>query len=244
VGGQVEVRPREPSEHLDTAAFEPELSLDLGAHIGRRRRGACQDARRGKLREERADAQVVGSKVVPPVGDAVRLIDGHERDRASRQKIDERAGSEPLGCRVDELVLAASKTRLTEPALRRFQRRGEKGRGDAARSQGTHLILHQRDEGGQNQRRSGQDGGRELIRQGLSASRRCDDQDASRRAEKGRDGLLLPRAKGGQAETLSQHHVEVLRVCGRHRGSRRDHTSPSALGLPRFAKRAGTVREW
>ena len=36
--------------------------------------------------DQLADAQIVRSKIMAPVGDAVRLVDGHEGDVAPRQK--------------------------------------------------------------------------------------------------------------------------------------------------------------
>ena len=56
-----------------------ELLGDVVGHPLVRRGGGGQDGRaRGQLGEQGADASVVGAEVVPPVGDAVRLVDDDE----------------------------------------------------------------------------------------------------------------------------------------------------------------------
>ncbi len=81
---------------------------DLVARVGGRRRGAGEDPGRPEPRERGADAQVVGPEVVPPLDDAVRLIDGDEREPARGERLEEPVEGEALGRGVDELVLAAA----------------------------------------------------------------------------------------------------------------------------------------
>ena len=63
-------------ERLGVAGGHPELVGDVGGHpvVGRGRRRQHRHAV-GQLRDERAQPPVVGPEVVPPVGDAVRLVD-------------------------------------------------------------------------------------------------------------------------------------------------------------------------
>ena len=88
----MQVRPREPAQHdVVRLLREPEVLQDLAAHLGRRRRGAREHALGLQVLEERADAQVVRPEIVPPLRDAVRLVDRDERRLHAPQDLDERA---------------------------------------------------------------------------------------------------------------------------------------------------------
>ncbi len=52
-----------------------------------------------------AELGVLGAEVVPPLGDAVRLVNGEEGDVQALDPLDETVGKEPLGGHVEELQL-------------------------------------------------------------------------------------------------------------------------------------------
>src|SRR5829696_1506343 len=74
--GQVNVRPIEPS-HDDLRILHAEPGHDLVADRRRRRCGEREDCRSVERVNERTEAEVVGSEVMAPFRDAVRLVD-HE----------------------------------------------------------------------------------------------------------------------------------------------------------------------
>ena len=81
---EVEVGAGEAAEDLVARARPVGAACaDLAPHLGRRRGRAGENARRAQLLEELADAQVVGPEVVPPLRDAVRLVDRDELDVAA-----------------------------------------------------------------------------------------------------------------------------------------------------------------
>ena len=88
----------------------PELLGDVGGHprVGGRRRGEHRDAL-GQVAEQGADPAVVGTEVVAPVGDAVRLVD-HQQPRGGGQPgqhlVAEAGVVEPLGAHQQHVDLA------------------------------------------------------------------------------------------------------------------------------------------
>ena len=87
------------------AVAEPELLHDVVLH-GRRRRGRERDDGRGaKERQALAEHAVVGPEVVPPLRDAVRLVDRDERGLSPREHLGEARHLEPLGRDEEEVEL-------------------------------------------------------------------------------------------------------------------------------------------
>ena len=103
---EVEVGAREAAQDLVAVVAQAQRVADLAPNLRRRRGRAGEHARRSEPLEERADAQVVGPEVVPPLRDAVRLVDRDELHVAARERVDERVRGEPLGRGVHELVAA------------------------------------------------------------------------------------------------------------------------------------------
>ena len=83
-----------------------ELSRDVGAHLGRRRRGEREDRRLAEPRDDGAEREVVGTEVVPPLAHAVRLVDDEQAHGAREQSIEEVAVLEPLRREIEDLALA------------------------------------------------------------------------------------------------------------------------------------------
>ena len=84
-----QVRPIERPDELDRVA-QAELRGDVAAHPRGRRRGvgvqadtAASDSR------SRAELPVLGPEIVPPLADAVRLVDRDEADRRTASSVEE-----------------------------------------------------------------------------------------------------------------------------------------------------------
>ncbi len=206
----MEVRPREAAEDLFARRrVEAELDADLAPHFGSRGGGAREDARRTDSLEQRSDAEIIGAKVVPPLRDAVRFVDGDEVELHLAEQLDERVRRQALGGRVDELVAPAQHPRLAVAAHLRVERGREERRLDPALRKRADLILHQRDERREDERRPFEKRSRKLVGERLSTARRRHDEHTPGRAEKRLDRLTLPRAKRGEIEALAKECVEI-----------------------------------
>ncbi len=93
-----EVRPVEGPDQLDRV-LQRKLADDVAPDArGRRRRERVNADARDQLPQQR-ELPILGAKVVPPLADAVRFIDGNEADAAARQQAAERLAAladEPL----------------------------------------------------------------------------------------------------------------------------------------------------
>ncbi len=130
----------------DRGLLQPELALDILAHIRGGRGGKGRTQRTPDLPQDLAQAHVVGPEVVPPLADAVRLVDGEHGDLGRLQRPHEAARPEALRGDIHELERAPAHTlqhlALLIPALRAVNH----GRRDAASLKSVHLVLHQRDQ--------------------------------------------------------------------------------------------------
>ena len=188
---------------------------------GRRRGGAREDPGWPQSLEQRADAPVVGPKVVPPLRDAVRLVDRDELHVAARERLDERVGGEALGGRVHELVPPAEHRRLAAPALVGVERRGQERRRHAACFQRANLVLHERDERRQNEGRSREHGGGHLVSERLAAAGRARPRaPGPLPVEQGVDGFALPRAESFEPKRIAEDFGERVRRHSVRRGPR------------------------
>ena len=90
--------------------------------------------------------EVVGPEVVAPLRDAVRLVDGEQRDLPAAEQRERGRHPQPLRRQVEQVDLAGEERRLGRPALVRGLRGVEEPGADAERAQGVDLVLHQRDQ--------------------------------------------------------------------------------------------------
>ncbi len=147
-----QVRPHDARSH------DGEIAAERGSDLrrrGRRRGGGHAEHRRVAERLERApDEEVVRPEVVPPHADAVHLVDHDEADADRAQRLDECGIAEALGRRVEDP--RAPLGDVADPARRHLLiERGvdERRRGGDLRRQLVDLILHQRDERGEDEGR-------------------------------------------------------------------------------------------
>jgi hypothetical protein len=94
-------------------------------------------------REQLAELQVLGPEVVPPLADAVRLVDRDERHRQSLSRPPEAGNASRSGAR-RRARLAGRDLRHAPLDLGAVERRGQERRGDAAVLQRQHLVVHER----------------------------------------------------------------------------------------------------
>ena len=164
-------------------------------------------------------AQVVGPEVVPPLGDAVRLVDREQVDAALLDRAQEDVRAEALGRAVDDPRLAAA--HLGERAAHRLlaHRRGDHRHRVPGRVEPPPLVVHQRDQRADDDRQVlGRQAG-ELVAEALAAAGRHHDQRVAPRQRR-LDGLALPGPPALEAELPQQLIGATRRRSGHEFGLR------------------------
>ena len=207
--GHVEgqVGPVDARAHLDRIA-QPQRAHDVGGNP--RRRGGRQ-----RHRAARADgvarvgqAQVVGTEVVPPLAQAVRLVDREERDLALGDGGAEARVAEALGRHQHEPARAVGQRRQHRLGLAGRQRGVEHARrAVAGGGQRVALVAHQRDQRRDDDREPVEREPGQLVAERLARTRRHDDERIAP-GERRLHRLLLPGAKRLVPE-------QAVQMCGR-----------------------------
>jgi hypothetical protein len=131
----------------------------------------------------------------------VGLVDREERAVEAAQDVAEAREDEALRRDIQELEQAALEAVESPAELVAVEGRGEEGRGDAAALEGVDLVAHQGDQRRDDDGRTAEDEGGELVAEALAAAGRRDEQEAAR-VEETLDGLALARAELGMAEAF------------------------------------------
>ncbi len=79
--------------------------FDIGFYMGR---GGGGKRARSRTFRQAADkfrnAQIARTEVLPPLGNAVRLVNGHQRNFRTPRKAQKIAGCQPLWCDIDDFI--------------------------------------------------------------------------------------------------------------------------------------------
>ena len=156
-----------------------------------------------------ADPEVLRPEVVPPLADAVRLVDGDQRALEVAQEPAEAVEGQALRRRVDEVEAPRRHLRHAAAHLAGVERGREERRRHAPGLERLHLIGHERDERRDDEGRAGQHRGGELVDQALAAARGRDQQQPPA-LEQGLDRLALAGAKARVPEP-GERRVEARR---------------------------------
>jgi hypothetical protein len=138
----------------------------------------------------------------------VRLVDRDERRPQRGEAREQPVVGEPLGGDVHEPIAARGEIPLAPASLVGLERGGEVGRRDAARLETADLIVHERDERRDDDRRALQLRGRKLVRERLAATRGRDHERMKRCIEQRAHGVSLPGPKARQAEARREACIE------------------------------------
>ena len=193
--GPVEARDDQP------VRGNSELDEDVGAGARVRCRGQRESGHVRERVEQRKEQPVVRPEVVPPFADAMRLVD---RDQRQRHLLDQRAkafAGRPLGRDVEQLQLAALQPLDGRGAV--GIGRGQRGGTQPERFGCADLVVHQRDQRGDDQHRPGQGQRRHLIAERLARAGRHHRQRAPP-VHHPADHLLLNAAEAGEAERVAK----------------------------------------
>ena len=153
------------------------------------------------------ELQVFRAEIVPPLGYAMGLVNGEQGEFSCRvEGIEQSQGAfehEALGSNVDQVELAAEHGLFDGLCVTPVECRVEDGGFDAELGQRIDLILHQGDQGGNDDGAAGAEQGRYLIAQTFAAPRWHEDQCVAALADVV-DDFGLRAAKGGVAEDVAQ----------------------------------------
>ena len=159
------------------AGGEAELLRDVVLDARRRGGGERDDGRGPQQRQPLAEQPVVGPEVVAPLRDAVRLVDRDERRRAPGQHLGEAGHPQPLGGDEEEVEppveVVAADLRARRPG------RARSGCARPRRPSACELrdlVLHERDQGRDDEGRAAAREAGELVAERLPRARRHDEQ--------------------------------------------------------------------
>ena len=176
-----------------------ELLDDVARDGGRGRRGQRQDRHAAEAALEPGQVAVRGPEVMAPLADAVGLVDGDEAQVEACERVPDRR-LDALRRRVAQLVRAGSKVGDAAAPLVELQGRVQVRRAQADLRHGVDLVLHERDQRRDDQRRAAEHARRDLVGERFTRARRHD-ADAVAPGEHGADDLLLSGAERFIAET-------------------------------------------
>ena len=142
--GELDVRPVEVTDHLLGVA-QPEPPADLAPHRRRRGGGERDPHAHPELVGLRAEPQVVGPEVLPPLADEMRLVHDEQPRAGAPQRRARLVVGELLGRDEDELVGPARLDERRRPRTRRLRGVEHRG-GQARRPQVRQLVVLQRDQ--------------------------------------------------------------------------------------------------
>ena len=108
---------------------------------------------------------------MPPLTDAVGLVDHQQRDRTVSHEVAEVA-VERFGREKHQFVLAGAERVHARASLVEVQRGVDGGDLEAKAGHGVHLILHERDQRRDHQHRAVEQTSRQLVRERLARARR------------------------------------------------------------------------
>ena len=211
-----QVRPREAGderlrlvqgEQLDDVAPHP---IGGRGRQGDRRRIAQQAA-------EMAEPGVVGAKIVPPLADAMGLVDRQQLHPHRPNRIEKSPAAKPLGHHVEQPKLAGRHAVEPVVLLRRRERAVDEAHRQPQRMELIDLVFHQRDQRRNHQRQTVEHQCRQLVAEALSAAG-GHDAKAIPPGKNRRDHLFLPGAERTEPKA-GQVRLRQRRWIGHERGS-------------------------
>ena len=201
--GVADVRAVEAADE-DPRVPEPEA---LGNFAPRRgiRGGGERDARHaGVPFVQHRELEVLGPEVVAPLRDAVRLVDGEERDAQAVEQGEGALAHQPLRRDVEQVEPARAGAVLDRSDFAEGQGGVEIPGAYPRLPQGVDLVLHQCDEGGDDDRDAGAEQGGDLVAQRLAAAGGHDHQAIAAARDVPDDRFLLA-SKRAVSEDALQH---------------------------------------
>ena len=188
------------ARHQHLGVLQPQCAAYILLHRpGRCGRKGREDRPPGQTVHKGKDLEVAGAEILPPLADTVRLVYCDHRKLGRCGKAAEGAALQPLGRDIEELVAALGGKGQCLVDLCLAQARVDEGSADTGVVQRLDLILHQRDQRGDDKSDARQQQGRDLIAERLACAGGHDGQCVPP-GQNGVDDLLLPGTEGVVAE--------------------------------------------
>ncbi len=185
--------------HKPCGRAQPQLVLDVIAHLLSGRCGERDERRVFAQLSEYSQVAVVRPELVSPLRDAVGLVHGDQADFKRVQELLETGLNDALRRDVQQLEIALERRPLDSetllPGLRAVQELG----GNSVTLESVHLVLHQRDQGGDYQCDARQRERRKLVTQRLAPAG-GHEHDGITTVHHSADDLCLKRAEVVVAE--------------------------------------------
>ena len=180
--------------------------------------------------ERAADEEVVGAEVVPPHADAVHLVDHDETDVDLRDRVEEAPRAEPLGRDVEHPVTAFGHAAQPRRGLVGIERGVDQRRlGRDLGRQLVDLVLHQRDQRAQHERRSRPQHRGQLVGEGLARAGRHQREGVASLDGSADDGLLAGAESSNPNMRVSATRSSLMRTSVRSGSERIAHGFATAL---------------
>src|SRR5690606_26350143 len=158
----------------DTVRRDAELAPDVILDLDGRRRRQSEHALGAAGSCERCELEVIGPKVVPPLRDAMNLIDGEERHALIEERLSETLVQEALRRDVEDAKAVLAKAGVDLSGLGDGQGRIEARDGDAPTRERLLLVDHERGQRRDDEREPFEEKRGKLIAERLPTSRRKD----------------------------------------------------------------------
>jgi hypothetical protein len=171
LGRERELRARKAVDELARVG-EPELGADVRPRARVRCRGDGQARDMRKDLRQPAEHAVLGPEVVAPLADAVRLVDGHQRQRQLRQALQHGRLHQAFGRQVEQVQRAFAGAAPHVAAGVRGGAGIELLGSHTRLLQCRHLVGHQRNQRRDDEAETGADQRGDLVAQALAAARR------------------------------------------------------------------------
>ena len=156
------------AEHV--RGTESQLLLDVVDHFGGGCGGQGQDGTVGQQAADVGNAGVGGTEIVAPLGDAVGFVDRDKTDGNVRQFGQKKGSGKPFGRNIKKLVVAVDTVFEQDDGFFTGKAAIERGSLDATTAQLSHLILHQGNQGRDDQTNPGTGQCRNLKRNRLTTA--------------------------------------------------------------------------
>ena len=190
--------------YIEIGLAHLQLFQNVVPHLLRRARRKRRNRQLRKAGAQPAKLAVLRSKLVSPLRNAMRLIDGKETHRQSAQPLKSISRRQPLRREIKQPIFAARGFFHHLPSLRRVLKTVDGRRRNAHLRQLRRLVLHERDQRRNHHRRLPRNHGRKLVAQRLPASSRHHHASVVR-GQQAADDILLLGAKLVVSPIAAQH---------------------------------------
>ena len=185
-----------------------ELGDDVLLHGGRGGGGEGDDGRGAQQGQVFAEGAIVGAEVVAPCGDAVGFVDGDERGLAAGEHLGEAGDAQALGCDEEEVEGAVEVVAAGLAGVVAGEAGVDAGDAEAVCGELGGLVVHERDERGDDERGALAGDGGKLVAEAFAGAGGHDEEDVAAVGGGAADGFLVG-AEGGEAEGGAEEGEEI-----------------------------------